>query len=117
MEKRIELGLTIAQRIPKIMAVINPDVDLTKQCQNWVVATVPSGVYKLYARNYSNVFKTSDPFSIYTISSTQIKNSIRNTIIGSVIIGITSIVAAAITTRYIVCKCRRERDQHDVVAP
>nr|CAG8614067.1 6578_t:CDS:2 [Entrophospora candida] len=121
-DEHIELGLAATQRPCKIIAVINPDVDLTTKSQNWVVATVPNGIYKFYTRSYSNVIKTSDPFSIYTTSSTQTgmntptpntpnssggteDNSTRNTIIGSVVGGIASIIAAAIAANFIRCRC------------
>nr|CAG8614051.1 6577_t:CDS:2 [Entrophospora candida] len=117
-DKHIKLGLVNAQQ-PYKKIVINRDVDLTTKSQNWVVPTVPNGIYKYYMMGSSNFFKTSDPFSIYTqtgIPNTSNSgggaedNSTRNTIIGSVVGGIATIIAAvigaAITAKLICESCR-----------
>lgn len=120
-EEHMELGLTTTQRPPKIIVVIDADVDLTKKCQTWVVATVQNGVYKFYIRNYSYVFRTySDPFSIYNTISTPNSggntedNLVRNaTIIASVIGGIATILGAIITARLFICKCCKPNNNDD----
>ncbi|CAJ0903264.1 8619_t:CDS:2 [Entrophospora sp. SA101] len=123
-DQQIELGLENAQH-PYNKIAINRDVNLTTKSQDLVVPTVPNGIYQLYMRG-PNFFRTSNPFSIYTTSATQTgmntptpntpnsgggteDNSTRNTVIGAVVGGIFSVIAAtigaAIAANFIRCKC------------